>query len=87
MVDNWPTDRSLRNAGFGRDMIPVTPSDTADLPFRPMGLYIEGGGAIAFVGSGGVTRTVNVDNFAILPVSARRILAAGTTATGIHGIV
>jgi uncharacterized cupin superfamily protein len=49
-----------------------------------MALYVESGGAVTFVSEKGSTRTVTLGDFAILPTGVRRVLATGTTATGIH---
>lgn len=87
MINDYPHASTLRRAGFGTDMEPITPSDTADLPYRPIGIYVEGGGNISFIGRRGEVRTVAIDDFALLPVSVRRVLATGTTATGIFGII
>lgn len=69
-----------------KDMVPVTPSDSADLENVVVGLYIEGAGAVTFVSYMGKTRTVNVPEFSVLQCGVRRVLATGTTATGIHAL-
>ncbi|MCT8003001.1 hypothetical protein V3I01_09890 [Sphingomonas sp. gentR] len=64
----------------------LTPSDTADLPDIPKGIYVGTGGTLVMIGIGapaGATtgRTwKNVPNGAIIPFRARRVLATGTTA-------
>jgi hypothetical protein len=70
--------------GPSRDLEPVGPNDSADLPNVAMALYVESGGAVTFVSEKGSTRTVTLGDFAILPTGVRRVLATGTTATGIH---
>ena len=70
--------------GPASDMAPVTPSDVTDLPQVAVALYVETGGTLAFTSITGDTRTVAVGDFAILPVGALRVLATGTTATGVH---
>ncbi len=67
-----------------RDLVPVTPDDVTDLPNAAVALYIETGGALTFITPAGNQRTVTVTDFSILPTGALRILATGTTATGIH---
>ncbi|MCC5961577.1 MAG: hypothetical protein JJU09_00475 [Rhodobacteraceae bacterium] len=64
------------------DLVPIAPDDNAD-QFADA-LMIEGGGVLVIITEAGETRTVNVPDFFILPVSVRRILEA-STATGIHG--
>jgi len=39
---------------------------------------------VAFVSITGATRSVTLADFSILPVGMRRVLASGTTATGLH---
>ena len=96
--------------GSVTDMVPVTPSDSADnvgtspryrqstLTSPPdgsdgvtnniaIGLYITGAGNVSFHNIDGTTRTIAVpDNF-YLTCSVKRVLATGTTATGIHAII
>lgn len=80
-------NRALPLSGPATDMVPVTPSDSADLNEVAVALYAEGGGSVSFVSVRGETRSVEVADFAILPVGMRRILATGTTATGLHAMV
>lgn len=67
-----------------RDIVPVVPDDSADLPTVGVAFYVETGGTLTFVSAKGVQRTVTVADFAILPVGVSRVLATGTTAAGIH---
>lgn len=69
-----------------RDMAPVTPNDSTDLPHTALALYVETGGTVQFVSITGQTRSVAVSDFAILPVGMQRVLATGTTATGLHAL-
>ncbi|AMY70559.1 spike base protein, RCAP_Rcc01079 family [Frigidibacter mobilis] len=71
--------------GPATDLIPVTPSDSIDLQVVAVALYVEGKGTVRFVSQAGQTRTVALLDGAILPVGVRRVLATGTSATGIHG--
>ncbi len=73
---------SLNGPGF--DLQPVTPDDGADLSQVAVALYIETGGTLSFVTAAGVNRSVTLPDYMILPVGTRRVLATGTTATGIH---
>lgn len=80
-------NRTLSLSGPARDMVPVTPSDASDLPSVALALYVETGGAVSFVSVAGHTRTVELGDFFFLPVGVRRVLASGTTASGIHAMV
>lgn len=70
-----------------RHAIAVAPSDTADLPDTPKGLYVGTGGDLTLipVGTAGSAAVVfrNLPSGALLPVRARRVLATGTAATDI----
>ena len=72
--------------GIGNDMKAVTPSNDADLPFVADALYVSRFGNLVIVTAAGTQLTLEVpDNF-ILPVRVRRVMATGTTATGIHSL-
>lgn len=86
MTDPFAT-RTPSLSGPATDIMPVTPSDSTDLPTVALALYVETGGAVSFVTVAGQARTVNVTDYAILPVGARRVNATGTTATGLHAMV
>lgn len=78
---------SNRNAALSdpaRDLVPVIPSDSAELEHVAVALYVEGAGTLSFVTVSGAVRSVNVADFSILPVGVRRVNATGTTATAIH---
>lgn len=65
----------------------ITPDDAADLPRATRGLMIAGAGDVAVVTVGGDTATLP----GLLPgvqyaIRARRVLAAGTTASGLVGL-
>jgi hypothetical protein len=64
----------------------VTPSDSVDLPDGACrGLIVNGTGNLSFITANGetVTLTIGTSWFGVQNISARRILATGTTATGI----
>ncbi|MDV4166759.1 hypothetical protein [Rhodovulum sp. FJ3] len=86
MIDPF-NNRATSLSGPARDILPVTPSDTTDLSAVAVALYVETGGTVSFVAASGDTRTVTVGDFYILPVGARRVLATGTTASGIHALM
>lgn len=79
--------RNMNLSGPATDALPVTPDDGADLPHVAIGLYVETGGALVIDTVAGTTRTLNVADFSILPLGARRVRATGTTASGIHAMV
>ena len=79
--------RASSLSGPGIDYVPVTPDDATDLPDIAASVYVEGGGAISFVSVKGQTRTVTVPEFGWLVCGVTRVLATGTTATGIHAVV
>jgi hypothetical protein len=63
----------------------VTPNDGADLGATARALFIGVGGDVAAILKGDATSVVfkNVPQGTVLPVSAKRVLATGTTATNI----
>ncbi|SMH54613.1 hypothetical protein [Maritimibacter sp. HL-12] len=80
-------NRAPSLSGPATDALPVTPEDSADLPYVALGLYVETGGEISLVTVAGETRSIVVADFSILPVGVRQVRATGTTATGIHALV
>lgn len=75
-------------SGPATDLVPVTPSDSADLPDAAVALYVAGAGAVVIdTISGPAPRTVPVAANMLLPVGVRRVRATGTTATGIFALV
>jgi hypothetical protein len=82
---------SRHAAGPAGDVIPVTPSDTAFILPRGagegdcgVGLYIEEGGTLTFVTEADEVRgPMTVADFSHHPIAVKKILATGTTATGI----
>jgi hypothetical protein len=73
--------------GPAHDLVPVTPSDTNDLPQIAVALYAEVAGSIAYVSVAGELRNTKVAAFSILPVGMSRVLASGTTAGGLQAFV
>lgn len=74
-------------SGPAFDAFPITPDDDHDLEAPPDALYIVEAGDVAVVTLAGITRTIPVADHAILPVGVRRVLATGTSAAGIFGLV
>lgn len=67
-----------------RDASQVTPSDAADLAILPRALYVGQAGNIALRMAGGQDVTFqNLPAGSLLPVRPARVLATGTTASGI----
>lgn len=79
--------RAANMSGPVFDIAPITPNDSIALNAVAVSLYVETGGAVTFVSVAGHTRTVTLQDGAILPVGVRHVLATGTTATGLHGFM
>lgn len=63
----------------------VTPNNTTDLTSVARALWIGGAGDVAVITAGGDTVTfANVSG--VLPVRVKRVLATGTSATGIVAV-
>ncbi|MCB1407294.1 MAG: hypothetical protein KDK01_13845 [Rhodobacteraceae bacterium] len=86
-MQNPFAQRTASLAGPATDIQPVTPDNMVDLPVIALALYVETGGSLTFDTITGTTRTVEVADFCILPVGAKRVRASGTTAAGIHALV
>lgn len=78
--------RTASLAGPARDAVPVTPSDSQDLPLPAIALYIETGGTLSVITAAGAMRSLSVADFSFLPLGIRRVRASGTTASGIHAL-
>ena len=84
---NDPDRLQLDMTAGGVDIIPLTPSDTADqLPFTQFfrGLVLQTAGAVSIVTVNGSVRTLPSGLLVLGVVHAvpfRRLLATGTTAT------
>lgn len=61
----------------------ITPNDSTDLATIPRGLFFNGAGDVVLRDKSGNDETYTVTAGQLLPFRARRILATGTTATGI----
>ena len=65
----------------------ITPSDAKDLAILPRAIMVTGGGAVTAILKDGMTITLpGLAPGALYPVRTARILATGTTATGIVGL-
>ena len=81
------SNRAASTSGPATDIVPVIPDDTTDLNEVAMALFIETGGTLRIVTRRGETRDIEVDDQLLLPVAVRRVMATGTTATGVHALV
>ncbi len=80
---NMPSLTSPATHGFA-----VTPSDTLDLTETTRALYVGSGGTLALRMLSGQTVTfAGIAAGSILPVRADRVLATGTTAGSLVGLV
>lgn len=80
-------NREASLAGPTNDILPVTPSDSVNLPTVALALYVQTGGTLSIVTEAETTRSVTVADFSFLPVGVRRVNLTGTTAAGIHAMV
>lgn len=63
----------------------ITPNDSTDLANIPRALRIDGAGTVALHDQAGTAVTYTCAAGEVLSIRARRVLATGTTATGIVG--
>lgn len=68
------------------DVMPVTPSDTVDLPFIARAIRAKVGGDLRITSGAGIVRDTFIGEGELLPVTAIRIHATGTTATGLEAL-
>lgn len=69
------------------DWFPISPDDAADLAQVPRAIHVGGnGGAVVCRNRRGVEATFWLEQGSILPIRPVRILATGTTATGLVGL-
>lgn len=64
----------------------IVPSDAADVADLPKALRIDQGGTLALMGSDGTIATFAVFDGETLPLRPKRVMATGTTATGIKAL-
>ena len=64
----------------------ITPSDSEDLPRVTRAIFAAGGGVVKWHNLGGQEQHTTVADGERVPIKARRVLATGTTATGIEGL-
>lgn len=67
---------------------PIAPNDAVELAETARAIYVGGAGTIALVTKEGSTVSfVGLSAGTVLPVSTVRVLATGTTATNLVGLV
>jgi hypothetical protein len=87
MTDRFETTVASLN-GPAVHAFPVTPDDATALPETTRALYVGSGGAVsAELQSGAVATFAAVAAGSVLPVRIVRVLATGTTASGLVGLV
>lgn len=86
-IDKFKTFARGMNAPAS-DAFDIVPDDGQDLPFVTRGLYVGGTGNVRLVTLEGSTTTFkNLSAGTVLPVSASRVLATGTTVSDLIGLV
>jgi hypothetical protein len=70
------------------DIVPITPSDTVDLPTAARAIRCRsGGGTLRITTLSGQVRNTSIDVGEMLLVAALRVHATGTTATGLEAMI
>lgn len=84
MVDNFKGTASGLDAPASR-AVAVTPNDSADLGEVSRGIWVGNSGDLAVVMNGNASPVTipGVPNGTLLPLRVARVMATGTTATGI----
>lgn len=88
MTTNNPENHPYGVLAPARDLLLVTPSDSADIVQNgavPRALWIGDDGPVdlAIETIAGTTVTITGVKFGILPIQVKKVLATGTTATNI----
>lgn len=85
-VDNFSTFTAGLDAPSGSFFV-VTPHDTNLLEFTTRALYVGNAGDVRVSPADGGADVTFFGVDGVLPIRVRRVLAAGTTATAIVGLV
>ena len=81
------SDHSTGLTSPAEDAVAITPDDEADLGQAPRALYVGGSGSLrAVLVSGNTVDFTDLKAGMVYPFRLRRILASGTTATGLVGL-
>lgn len=84
MATNPMPGSSAGSSGPAANAAAVTPSDSSDLTFSTRALFIGGAGNVSVnMATSGAAVVFAVGAGQILPIQVARVLATGTTATGI----
>lgn len=87
MATNPFTGAGGNLTGFARDVVPVTPNDSADIVEGAVALAIickgDAGNVVITTADGSADRTYPIAAGETLPVAISRVKATGTTATTI----
>ena len=84
MIDDPFRTERLTDATVPADRwFAITPSDSEDLAVKPRAIFVGTGGDLVLVGADGVSATFAAPDGVVLPFSPHRVMATGTTATGI----
>lgn len=70
----------------GEEHFDITPSDTVDMEIRPRSIYIGVGGSLTLRSKKGVDVTYQPGDDSYILFKAVRVMATGTTATGLIGV-
>jgi hypothetical protein len=82
MADKFPSNREVNIASPLTEWASINPSDSTDLAVRPRALYVGVAGSVVCRSEAGVDVSFNL-SAGWHPIRPVRILAAGTTATGL----
>lgn len=80
-------DRVLDPTAPARKAFAITPSDTEDVTTVPRSIYIGGEGDVAVIMGDDSASVVFRGASGLLPLMVKRVLATGTTATYIVGVL
>ncbi len=70
------------------DIVPIVPNDTADLDTHARAITCQGApGDVVLIALNGAQRTVPIGLYQRLDVYTSRVLATGTTATGLFALI
>ncbi len=77
--NEWKEQRPYRDAAS------ITPNDSADLPDLSRGIFVGTGGALTvrLLDASADVVFANIPNGTLLPISVRRVMVTGTTASGL----
>lgn len=86
MTDLFAT-RSPSLTSPAQDVFAITPSDAVDLAFATRAIRAAGAGNVVLITLAGQQRTCAFAAGETRAIRATRVLASGTTATGLEGMV